>query len=155
MATDRRDPTPSRARERHAGGRPTKYTPALGAQLCKLVSLGVAMNAACKAEGIGRKTLYRWREYGAQGREPYRTFVRQLNRSLAKAETAITLHVVRAAQRDWRAGAWWLERRAPDRYGPKQTLRVEKPLTELTEAELDAAIAQHGYTRSSSNGEAV
>jgi hypothetical protein len=151
MATDR-DSTRSRARG--AGGRPSKYTPALGAQLCKLVSLGVAMTAACKAEGIGRKTLYRWREYGAQGREPYRSFVRDLNRSLAKAETAITLHVVRAAQRDWRAGAWWLERRAPDRYGPKQTVRLEKPLTELTEAELEAAIAQHGYTRATSNGDA-
>jgi hypothetical protein len=146
MATNERISTPSRARAR---GRPTAYTAELGEQLCKLVGLGVPIGVACRAEGIGKRTLYRWREFGAAGREPYVGFVRKLNRSLAKAEAAITLHVVRAAQRDWRAGAWWLERRHPQRYGAKQTLRLEKGPGEMSDAELDNAIAKYGYVRAS------
>jgi len=150
MATDPVS-TPSRARAR--GGRPTAYTHELGERLCKLVGLGVPIVVACKAEGIGKRTLYRWREFGAAGREPYATFARKLEQGLAKAETAITLHVVRAAQRDWRAGAWWLERRHPKRYGSKQTLRVEKSPAELSDAELDTMIAQYGYVKATPGGE--
>lgn len=150
MATDPVS-TPSRARAR--GGRPTAYTPELGEQLCKLVGLGVPISIACKAEGIGKRTLYRWREQGKAGREPYRGFVRKLERALAKPAAAITLHVVRAAQRDWRAGAWWLERRHPKLYGNKQTIKHETSPAEMSDAELDAAIARYGYVRAGAPSE--
>jgi hypothetical protein len=129
-------------------GRPSKYTPELGQKLCALLAIGVPISVACRSEGVGKTTLHTWRAQGAAGVDPFAAFVAELERALAKAEAAITMHVVKAAQQDWRAGAWWLERRHPERYGAKQTVRVDQPaVAEMTEAELDAAVARHGYVR--------
>lgn len=142
---------PSRARgTRPRGrkpGRPTKFTPQLGAAVCKLIGLGVPIGAACQVEGVGRTTLRDWRKQGAAGVEPFDAFVVELERALATVEVQVTINVVKASKRDWRAGAWWLERRRPRRYGVKQTLRIEKKPEHMTDEELDAEIARHGYVR--------
>lgn len=145
------DPSVRKPPELNPPGRPTRYSDALGDQLCNLISAGVPMRVAARSLGIGRSTLYDWRNYGAQGIEPYVTFEAKLKRALSRAEASLTLNLVSAAKKDWRAAAWWLERRHPERYGAKQTMRVEKALPELSDAELDAAIAKHGYVRASAS----
>jgi hypothetical protein len=137
----------ARAEELNPPGRPTRYSDALAEQLCNLISAGVPIRVASRSLGIARSTLYEWRDAGRRGLDPYVVFESKLERALSRAETSLTLNLVRAAQKDWRAAAWWLERRHPERYGAKQTMRVEKAPTEMTEAELDAAIAKHGYVR--------
>lgn len=130
-------------------GRPTLYSDELGDQLCALIAGGVPIRLAARSLGIGRSTLYDWRAAGGEGLAPYVTFVAKLERALARVEATLTLSLTSAAKKDWRAAAWWLERRRPQRYGAKQTLRVEKPLNEISDAELDALIAKHGYVRAS------
>jgi hypothetical protein len=142
---------PSRARgepsEVRKPGRPTAYTHAIGERLCKLVAAGVPIGTACRMEGVGKQTLYDWRAAGKAARAPYAQFVRELDAALAKVEAGITIQLVAATKRDWRAAAWWLERRKPARYKLQQQIRIEKAAAEMTEAELDAAIAAHGYVR--------
>lgn len=128
-------------------GRPTRYSEELGKQLCALVASGVPIRIASRSLGIGRSTLYDWRAAGVQGLEPYVTFEAEFKRARARVEVALTLSLTAAARKDGRAAAWWLERRRPQRYGAKQTVRVEKPLGEVSDAELDALIAKHGYVR--------
>lgn len=127
--------------------RPTKLTPEIGERLAKLIGVGIPMATACRAEGITKRTLKNWRNRGLAGEAPYDAFWEQIDRALAKAEAAITMNVIQAAKTDWRAGAWWLERRRPKTYGNKQTVRLEKPPAEMTDEELDAAIALHGYVK--------
>jgi hypothetical protein len=67
--------------------------------------------------------------------------------SLARAEAAVVQRVTSASLEDWRAGAWYLERRFPQRYRQKQTLTVTKGPSDMSDAELDAAIAKYGFTR--------
>jgi hypothetical protein len=157
---------PSRARSTQASvrkpseldppqpGRPTRYSEELGDKICALIAAGVPMRLAARAHGIGRSTLYDWRQAGDAGLPPYAAFVAKLDLALARVETTLTVSLTSAARKDWRAAAWWLERRRPQRYGAKQTLRVEKPLNELSDSELDALIAKHGYVRSSTQPQA-
>jgi hypothetical protein len=134
-------------------GRPTGYSPELARKLCQLVSLGVPVSVACASERVSRSTLYAWRQAGKAGTAPYVEFAADLAAAFARAESAITVHVVTAAENDWRAGAWWLERRRPERYGAKQTVKLEKAAALMSEAELDAAIALYGYVRADASSE--
>jgi hypothetical protein len=132
------------------GGRPTLYSDALGDRICMWIAAGMPIAASCAHEGIGRATFYDWRSRGALGVEPFATFLRAVEVALARSEVAVMQSVVAAAREDWKAGAWWLERRFPKRYGQRQQLKIEKAPAEMTDAELDAAIAQHGYVRAAS-----
>jgi hypothetical protein len=73
------------------------------------------------------------------GARTVRRVVEELERAQAQAVAAITMYLVNATEKDWRACAWWLERRCPEIYGAKQTMRVEKAPANMTDAELEAA----------------
>ena len=99
--------------------RRTKCTPEVTASICKLVKAGVTISASAAIEGVGETTIHDWRERGRTGEEPFATFCEQLEASLAHAESVITQNVISMAAEDWRAGAWWLERRRARDYGNK------------------------------------
>lgn len=45
-------------------GRPSKFKPEIGDQLCELMAEGVSAVRACKEAGVAMRTFYRWqREY--------------------------------------------------------------------------------------------
>jgi len=131
----------------NVGGRPSLYTPALHERVCALVAVRVPIRTACQLEGIGARTLYDWRERGKHGEEPFATFDQDLAIAVARAEATAVQFIATAAADNWKANAWWLERRFPKRYGAKQQLRVTKAPAEMTDEELEAAIAAHGYVR--------
>lgn len=128
--------------------RRTKFDPKTGLAIAKLVSLGVPLEAAAQAEGISKSTLYNWRRAGEAGRAPFRQFSEDLDKALAAAEVSITLNVVRASRDDWRAGAWWLERRNPAleqklQSALQQFIEELRPnMSEAAYAELIQAIAK-------------
>lgn len=95
----------------------TKFTPAIGDSICKLVSLGVSLEAAAESEGVCRRTVYNWRDAGRSGKRLYVKFADDLEAAFGKAEVAQTLNVIKAGSHDWRSSAWWLEKRRPDLYG--------------------------------------
>lgn len=98
----------------------SKYTVKAGDAICKLIEYGVTIEAAAESEGVSRQTIYNWRDAGRAGTSKAMVqFAAQLERALAAAETRLTLNVINRAKDDWRAGAWWLERRRPDVYGDR------------------------------------
>jgi len=127
--------------------RPTLYTARLGREICARVKGGATVRVAAQTLGIARSTIYSWRELGRDGREPYADFAARLERAQAGAEIHVMQQIVAAAASDWRAGAWWLERRFPKRWGLRQTVRLERALSSLTDEELEAEIARQGYVR--------
>lgn len=131
----------------NVGGRPSLYTPALHERVCALVAVRVPIRTACQLEGIGARTLYDWRERGRSGEEPFATFEQDLAIAVARSEATAVQFIATAAADNWKANAWWLERRFPKRYGAKQQLRVTKAPAEMTDEELEAAIAAHGFVR--------
>ena len=101
--------------------RPPKFSPEKAEAIAKLVTFGVPIGDAAQAEGISRATLYNWRARSLEGKQPYKGFVEQLDGALARAKTNIMLNVIRLSRKDWRAGAWWIERHDPT---PDQKLQA-------------------------------
>lgn len=137
----------ARAFGRSSAGRPSSYSTTMHARICAFVEVGLPIALACEREHISRQTLYNWRQRGAAGEEPFATFERDLRHAIALAESEVLQLIIASTEDDWKAGAWWLERRFPKRYLAKQTVRIEKPARELTDAELDAELARLGYVR--------
>ena len=105
-------------------GRPTALTPDLQKIITDTIRQGNYAHVAAAAAGITEKTFYEWLQRGDRGEEPFREFSEQVLISASEAEKNMT-DVLRAAatgtvEGDWKAGAWWLERRFPKRWGRQQ-----------------------------------
>lgn len=111
----------------HSGnaGRRSKLTRELITSLEKSIRLGAFWEDAAVAVGITRTTLYRWREQGEadleHGRETLAAeFCDAITRASAAAEHDAARAVLMAGRwQDWRAAAWYLERRNPARWGKR------------------------------------
>lgn len=136
----------------HSGniGRPTKLTPELIHTIETAVESGAFYEDACIVAGINKSTLYRWREQGEADIEHGRhtleaDFCTALTRGSAAAEVHAAEAVAKARFHDWRAAAWYLERRNPARWGRREqvehsgSIRTGEPV--IVEAEGDAAAA--------------
>jgi len=133
-------------------GRPSVYSEARGKRICAMVAEGVPIAVACRIEGVGKSTLYEWRARGAAGDEPFAGFCAELERARDICEATITSRLVRASLFDWKAGAWWLERRRPQRYQAKQDITLHKSPAEMSDAELAAMMAEFGYAKAAADG---
>jgi hypothetical protein len=91
--------------------RRSKATEARIEALLAALRAGNTREASAGHAGIDRTTLYRWveRDPGLRAR---------VEKAEADAEVRFEAQVARAAaDDDWRAAAWWLERRRPKSYG--------------------------------------
>ena len=103
---------------RHPGGRPTKLTREVIEKIAELVRAGNYMVTAAAYVGVNRDTLYAWLRRGAAARSGlYREFSDSIGVALAGAEIDPLKLITEAGQKEWRALAWRLERRYPDRWG--------------------------------------
>jgi hypothetical protein len=97
-------------------GRPTKLTPERADDLIVLLAARVPVEVAARSVNISRRTLDRWlrQEDFRQRVEQARAAGPQATDALSEARAVVL--ILRAAQTDWRAAAWWLERRHPERW---------------------------------------
>lgn len=87
----------------------------------ELVRQGVTHKQAALQAGISESTFYLWRKKGREARSgQYREFVDALEVAEAKAEAGLTLQMRVHATKDWRAAAFMLERRFPDRWKKRE-----------------------------------
>jgi len=123
-------------------GRPTKLTPELQKELCKLISLGNYIETAAAFCGINKTTVYDWMKRGARAKEkiekgqevpeselPFIDFSNAIQKALATSEIRDVQIISKAAQTNWQAAAWRLERKFPDRWGRRDRVETEHKIT--------------------------
>jgi hypothetical protein len=97
--------------------RPTKRTPEREQRLLDAVRAGNTRRASAAYAGVSEDSLERWQQR-------YAGFADALTRAEAEAEVRNVAIVQQAARDDWRAAAWWLERRRPEEYARRDRLEV-------------------------------
>jgi transposase-like protein len=104
--------------------RPVKFTPERQQRVLEAITAGATRHAAALHAGVDDATLYRWLARS----ESFATLVA---RAEADVEIRHAANIAVAAQTDWRASAWWLERRRSADYG--QQARIELTVRQTAE----------------------
>lgn len=123
----------------------TEFTPAKRKKLLDLIRKGNYRDPSCKAVGVGKRTLYNWLSRGATGEEPYATFARELDEAEVEAEAAALACIVDAGPTDWRAAAWFVARKHPERWAERPAPPPETKTAEVAAAELAELLTQAGW----------
>jgi len=156
-----------------------KLNPTLRANICKFLAYGVSVECAAEQEGVTSQTFYAWLRRGrtaiADARaawdaqhpdtdpdeadllaliDPVRLefvhLVTEVQRAYARAEGGYTRHIHQQAAKDWRAAAWWLERRRPMHYGSRAELLIEhedRAPASMTNAEMVSELQSLGFVQ--------
>lgn len=101
--------------------RPTKLTSEAEQLILKALRAGNYRATAARLAGIHPATFHRWIERGDPNGtnridQPYRDFAAKVDKAIAEAEAREVTQISRAAEQDWRAAAWRLSRRHPERW---------------------------------------
>ncbi len=130
--------TPQPATAPAPRGRPRKCTPELREALLDHLRAGLNYGQACDAIGINAETLRLWRRADPG-------LCRSIEEAEAQAVRSRLEIIEQASQKNWRAAAWWLERRLPQIWGPHRNISVD---AKLRYAYNDRAAAhEHELTR--------
>jgi hypothetical protein len=118
--------------------------------MCRVIKAGNYVTTALEFVGISRSAFDRWMNIGEQeierihsGERPdarLRIFVKlfeEIHRARANAEVRSVMLVNKAAEDDWRAAAWYLERAQPERWGRKLKTIEHKGSLEVRQAPID------------------
>ena len=101
-----------------------KLSPEVTEAICSALIRGASKEAAAAAASISLRTLNRWlsraREEGAP--EELVNFADEVEEAMNRSEIHL-LEKIRSAE-DWRASAWILSRRFPDRWSEKRSVEV-------------------------------
>ncbi len=90
-----------------------KYTVVLANQICDLISKGVPLSAAASGSGINKSTLHRWRNEKEE-------FAEMVEQAIGVSESRLITQI--STDEDWRAKAWILERRFPERWSKREKI---------------------------------
>lgn len=107
--------------------KPHQLTPALMADIVKTLASGCSVKDAATFNKIGVSTFYRWMETGeADAQADVASKERDLweGASRGRAQGKIRNLAMIAADPDWRARAWILERTYPDEFGRRDRVEV-------------------------------
>lgn len=111
--------------------RPTKLTDEVKETICRMIATGAALEVAARAGGVTAPTLHNWMKRGEQGEEPYAQFRLEVEEARAVSEVELITLMRRAAVEgsagEWRAAAWLLGRKFPERWSEKRQLEVSSP----------------------------
>lgn len=100
-------------------GRKAKKTPERVERLLDNLRQGMSQASAITQAGIAKTTFYRWLKEDEQ----FKTEV-ETAEDFAEAVQIAQIKALGEAKMDWRAYAWLLERRFPDRWSAKRETEV-------------------------------
>lgn len=99
-------------------GRPTDLTPEIQAKIVEVLVAGNYREIAAHAAGVPLRTMSRWLSQGKKATSGiYREFWRAVLTAEQDAEIRMVKAVVDGAGQDPKHAQWWLERKAPERWG--------------------------------------
>jgi hypothetical protein len=105
------------SRPKHPGGRPTKRTPEITAQIAEAIADGLNDTFVCDLVGITPETLIQWRKN------------KEFSYAIKSAEAArlqIRLRRIESGDDGWQGTAWFVERKYPrDWSRPELQMTVE------------------------------
>jgi hypothetical protein len=95
-------------------------TPEIADRIVAMLTAGAFLGPAASSAGVSRRTLSNWLARGQSG-DPedtaYRDLAERVEKARATAQVRAVAIVSRAAEEDWRAAAWFLERSDPLNWG--------------------------------------
>lgn len=105
-------------------GRSTLLTKERQARLLQAVAAGNYVETAARYAGISETTYYRWMQEGGAPGAPAkkRELWEAVRKAEAEAEVRGVVIIQTAAQTQWQAQAWLLERKYPAKWGRKQQI---------------------------------
>ena len=111
-----------KGKKKKKGGRPSKLTPELQAEIVFLIKAGNFIETTCDVVGINKSTFYAWMKLGDASTRPdkYTKFRDAVVNAQAFSEARDVAIIAKASEDDWRASAWKLERKFPDRWGKRK-----------------------------------
>ena len=113
-------------------GRPTKLTTELTEEIAKYLRAGNYIETTAALVGINRDSIYEWLKRGAAEQERlmknprarirkreqiFVEFSDTVKKAQAQSEAMLVGLIGKAAQKNWTAAAWRLERKYPDKWG--------------------------------------
>lgn len=116
-------------------GRPTKLNPEIKNKIVTAIRAGNYIETAAAYAGISKNTLYDWLRRGEREKQrveknprykirkseqPFVDFSDAVEKALAEAEVRDVAIIAKAAEDQWQAAAWRLERKFPDKWGRKK-----------------------------------
>jgi hypothetical protein len=127
------------------GATPPKLNDPRMVHLLSVLETGATLRTACRVSGLAERSVYRWlaqgEEHETRGEEGSPVWHIWQAVTLAKLVPEVTaLQVIHDASQKrggWRAAAWFLERRYPERWG--KNAKPEEPPA-VTVEEVDAKI---------------
>ena len=114
--------------------RPTKLNRDIQNKIVTAIRMGNYIETAAAVAGINKTTLYDWLKRGEREKQRvendsrkkirkseaiYVEFSNAVEKALAEAEARDVMLISKAANTQWQAAAWRLERKFPDRWGRK------------------------------------
>ncbi len=112
-------------------GRPSLLNDQLIAEFCDALRVSGSIESAIIISGIGRSTYYRLkgkvRESG--GNEQQRRFFQAVHKAESQIKMMREQQLSKHFEKDWRAIAWWLERKCPNEYGRRRPAPLPDPGT--------------------------
>ena len=98
-------------------GRKGKYNPEIVKEILTVIAIGGTDKDAYEYAGVSAETFYQWLK------KP--EFLEQVTRERLKGKVNIIKSIREQGKNDWRANAWYLERRYPQEFAQQMVIRVE------------------------------
>ena len=117
-----------------------------------MLRAGNTARAAQRANGISHTTFDDWMARGARGETPYAEFRARVDAARGEAEVRHVAQVAHAAQDDWHAASWMLERRLRDEGELFDTAQVAAIAADRARAEAESTLTAIGESLELSSG---
>ena len=131
--------------------------PTLQDRIVSLVKAGNYIETACASQGITKQAFYLWLDAGAEGKEPYKSFLDALQKAAAESEVELLARVRDQADTNkpgWMGNMTVMERRWRERWGRSER-RVVEVSEDVKQAIADYRAMVEAYNRPAIEAEVV
>lgn len=95
-----------------------KLTPEIQREICQVIAAGNYIKVAAEYVGLPPQRIFDWMKKGENAKSGrYREFYDAVKKAQKQAEIRNVAIIQEAAQKQWQAAAWYLERKHPERWG--------------------------------------